>query len=247
MNKKLLLGLVFLLSILWCGSHVVQAQAPTCVWSPAGNGWEFGSCVGSKGAFCIRCPDRVHCTFVKDGPCFDPPPPPPKPSPPQAPPPAVVPQTVAVLAKAPELPPLRAVPDAIAGLHPELVRRRMELLDKRDDLRSRSERHNVLCQVVASGSPQEAACQSERASLTGDFTDHVNRSNEYNSAEKDAEAANQKAKECVQAQDCITRCQCQYDNGVAGCNNISNLVEQSNCAKKRTDEWSDCRRRGGCE
>ena len=77
--------------------------------------------------------------------------------------------------------------------------------------------------------------------------DNYKHAQEYLAAEDAKQKVKQEYKDCSQEQDCINRCQCQYDNGVAGCNNMSNLIEQSNCINKRQKEWFDCRSRGGCE
>ena len=92
-----------------------------------------------------------------------------------------------------EIAALAEIPPASAQSHPDLVKRRAELVRERADLRARTDSHNARCRAVEVGSAAEGACQSNLAALRSDLGTHVSASNSFNSALQAAVAAARQA------------------------------------------------------
>jgi tetratricopeptide (TPR) repeat protein len=59
---------------------------------------------------------------------------------------------------------------------------------------------------------------------------------------KESQNQNPQLKDCSQATDCLSRCQCQLDNDNASCG-----PADISCVNLNNRNWSECRRVGGCE
>lgn len=74
------------------------------------------------------------------------------------------------------IPVLPELSPALAAAHPELVRRRAELMVERLRLRELANRHNAACGAVLEGSPEEQRCEIAREPLTRDRDRHADAS-----------------------------------------------------------------------
>ncbi len=96
---------------------------------------------------------------------------------------------LAVPAAAQQIPALLSLPPGVDAAHPELVRWRARLVAERDDLRTKTAGQNRRCSAVETGSKNEKLCRDELSDLTQALKLHIDDSDRYNAAVRQAETA----------------------------------------------------------
>ena len=84
-------------------------------------------------------------------------------------------------APAETVPPIAALPAAVAARRPDVAQQRTVLVAERAKLRERTDQHNARCSAVEEGSAA-ASCQAELDSLKAALTVHITRSRVFNEA-----------------------------------------------------------------
>ena len=81
-----------------------------------------------------------------------------------------------------EIAALTEIPPATAQSHPDLVKRRAELVRERADLRARTDSHNARCRAVEAGSAAEIECNRNLASLRSALSAHIASTDSFNAS-----------------------------------------------------------------
>ena len=82
-------------------------------------------------------------------------------------------------ARAESIPALPEIPPASATAYPDLVTRHAVLVAARTVLRDRTAQHNGMCHSVVAESPEDARCESARATLAADVNRHIEASKQF--------------------------------------------------------------------